>query len=247
MIKKISVITVCFNAETDIKRTIKSVLEQSYESIQYIIIDGASTDNTINIISDYAYSIDTFISEEDSGIYDAMNKGAKAASGDYLFFLNAGDTFINKDTLSKIASHDLNGEFIYGDIELLSSDNITSVKRMPAILTTKFLINKTIPHQSVLTKKSLFDLIGGYDPKLKIVADYKFQLIAILELRAKTQYIPEVFAQFNLFGISSLQPFKRIKEKKKVQIDLFGRHFFHESIVSKFKSKIKQYLKFKRH
>lgn len=113
---KISVITVCYNAIEGIEITIKSVLGQSYINIEYIVIDGASTDGTVEVIQKYIDSIDFYVSEPDGGIYDAMNKGIMAATGDWINFLNAGDVFNSKQSLEKALSIDTEGiDIIYGD------------------------------------------------------------------------------------------------------------------------------------
>jgi glycosyltransferase involved in cell wall biosynthesis len=102
MESKISIITVCFNCEGLIERTIKSVIDQTYTNVQYIIIDGGSTDDTLNVIKRYEDSIDVLLSESDNGIYDAMNKGLNYATGDLVYFLNAGDYLCNNDVLRNV-------------------------------------------------------------------------------------------------------------------------------------------------
>ena len=99
---KITIITVVFNASEGIKKTLKSIFSQSYKNIEIIVIDGGSTDGTIDIISDYSQYIDYFISEQDYGIYDAMNKGIRVATGEWICFMNSGDIFYSKDTVSNI-------------------------------------------------------------------------------------------------------------------------------------------------
>ena len=114
-----SVITVVFNDEKQIEKTIQSVLEQSYKNIQYIIIDGKSTDNTLEIIRKYQDKSDTIVSKSDNGLYDAMNKALKYIKGDYVCFLNSGDTFFSKTTIEQaIASINTNmPQIIYGDTD----------------------------------------------------------------------------------------------------------------------------------
>ena len=102
MTSKVTVITVCYNAETGIEKTIQSVIGQTYQNIEYIIIDGGSKDHTLNIVNKYKDRISKVISEPDKGIYDAMNKGILAATGDWINFMNVGDSFFSPDTLSKV-------------------------------------------------------------------------------------------------------------------------------------------------
>jgi len=212
----VSIITVCFNEEHRIETTIKSVLNQTFKNYEFIVVDGASKDKTINIISNYIEHIDSFISEPDDGLYHAMNKGASCATGDYLFFLNAGDFFLNDNTLESIFLYNPKADFVYGDIKIqkLSGEKVT--KHMPVSLSKQFILQKTLPHQSVFTKKELFELIGGYDINLKIASDYKFQLIAILQKKATTQHIPVIFTLYDRSGISYLNP--ELKEKEKTLV-----------------------------
>ena len=128
---RISVITVVFNSNKLIRKTIESVLFQTYDNVEFIIIDGASTDGTIEIIKEFDNYVDKWHSEDDSGIYDAMNKGIKTASGEYLMFLNAGDIFSNKDVLSLVADDIvLNGypEILYGDTNILNEKGLVLKK-----------------------------------------------------------------------------------------------------------------------
>ncbi len=117
---KVTIITVCYNAIEGIEKTIQSVIGQSYLCIEYIVVDGASTDGTVDVVRKYADNIDYFVSEPDGGIYDAMNKGIKAATGEWIIFLNAGDTFASEDAIKDALSIDTEGiDVIYGDsIEL---------------------------------------------------------------------------------------------------------------------------------
>ena len=113
---KVSVITVCYNAIRGIEKTIQSVISQSHDDIEYIVIDGGSTDGTIDVIQKYRDKIAYFVSEPDGGIYDAMNKGIKAATGEWINFLNAGDVFASKDAIMISMSIDTDGiDVIYGD------------------------------------------------------------------------------------------------------------------------------------
>src|SRR5699024_3733405 len=110
---KISIITVVFNNAKDIEYTIQSVLNQSYEHVEYIIIDGLSTDGTLDILNKYRAQIDILISEKDKGIYDAMNKGLEQATGDYVLFLNSGDAFYDKNTLSEVFTDSAGADIYY--------------------------------------------------------------------------------------------------------------------------------------
>ncbi len=172
---KFSIITVCFNAESVIERTLKSVAEQTYPGVEYLIIDGASKDGTLEIVSRYEQHITRVVSEPDHGIYDAMNKGISLATGDYLCFLNAGDRFHRGDTLAAIAASipDGNGlpDVIYGETHLTDTDgNDLGTRRFqaPEVLTWKsFKQGMMVCHQAFfasaqMSKSHLYDLQYRY-------------------------------------------------------------------------------------
>lgn len=191
---KVSIITVSFNSEKTIERTIKSVIEQKYSEIEYIIIDGSSTDNTLNIIDKYKESIDIFISEKDNGIYDAMNKGIKVATGEVLHFLNSDDYYIDDLSLQNIVS-----EFSNNLDVVISAVNMVDANEK---LLYKFSSNinnpfKCIPHQGFYYKRKLHDSYGMYSSFLKYASDYNFYLrlresnIGIKEIPEPTVYMQE--------------------------------------------------------
>ena len=199
----ISIITVVFNGEKFLEDTIQSVISQSYDNVEYIIIDGASTDGTVDIIKKYEDQIDYWISEKDNGIYDAMNKGIKFAHGTWLNCMNAGDGFSNKDILSKVISNAENNDLIY-------SDTIFSNRK-------KFFcdINKNrIIHQSLIYKKELHKKFGFYLVAKEItISDYLFFMQCKNEKWGK---LDETIAIFDLEGASSnLNHFKQ-----KVAVDI---------------------------
>lgn len=183
--QKISIITVCFNAANGIERTIRSVISQSFINKEYIIIDGGSSDNTLNIISKYRNGVTTLISEKDNGIYDAMNKGIKYANGEWVIFMNAGDTFASPHVLSEILETDIpqNVDFIYSDTYIKSSNNEWIV--CPMNFEKGALI-----HQCVIYKKSLHQSIGNYIVTKKlIISDYLFFIQVPNEAVIKTNVI----------------------------------------------------------
>lgn len=159
---KISVITVVYNGATLIERTIQSVLLQTYSNIEYLIIDGASTDGTLEKIQPYKSNINYFVSEPDSGIYDAMNKGLKAATGEYVWYMNAGDTIYNKDTLSSVFKNATDADIYYGDTEEVDIDGKkVRMRRMryPENLSFKsFKMGMVVSHQSIIIKKEITSL-----------------------------------------------------------------------------------------
>lgn len=181
---KISVVTVCYNAVDVIEETIQSVVKQTYDNIEYIIIDGGSTDGTVDTIKKYQNQIAFWVSEPDKGIYDAMNKGIDIATGDYINFMNAGDTFYSKNVLKTIFSCDIKinkAEFIYGNTILKYQTRKHKIAYPKPI--KKLEYDMPICHQSCFINLS-FHKKNKYDTRFKLSADY-----ALLYKAYKTQKI----------------------------------------------------------
>ncbi|GBR75504.1 glycosyl transferase group 2 [Candidatus Termititenax persephonae] len=174
---KFSVITVCRNAEKDIGRTINSVLSQDSRDYEYIIIDGASTDNTISIVKQYGKKIAKFISEPDTGIYQAMNKGIGLATGKYLLFLNAGDLFLHERILSVMAGQiEQNpADVLYGDLLITDMHKGSTLYRNSVRNMHKFwLYRHNIFHQSAFIRRELFAQAGLYDESFSLAGDHEW-------------------------------------------------------------------------
>ena len=224
---KISIITVCKNAESAIERTMLSVVTQSCfaENIEYLIIDGASTDKTAEIIQQYAnkYPI-KWISEPDSGIYNAMNKGIKLATGDYLLFLNAGDYLVHYNIIKLLIKLFERGSFdlVYGNV--LSIDPISEKYFIKAIENPDifFFFENSLPHQAVFYKKSLFDKFGLYDETFTILADNVFNKKIICDEHISLKHVNQVVSVFLGDGISSTN----------MKLNLEDRNFFQETYFS---------------
>lgn len=177
---KISVVTVTYNCKNDVEKTIKSVLEQDYPSIEYIIIDGASTDGTIDVIKKYADHIDYWISEPDKGIYDAMNKGLEKATGDWIFFLNTGDVFANRDVLQQIPFCECGQELdvcgIVGDIKADCQGRVVVRKKtIPFYRNPKRYKNMGFSHQGVFVRTNMAKALR-FDLKYSLCADYNMMV-----------------------------------------------------------------------
>lgn len=175
---KISIITVVYNGEKYLEETIKSVIDQTYDNIEYIIIDGGSSDGTLEIIKKYEDRIDYWVSEQDNGIYDAMNKGIKAFSGDYINFLNAGDSFVSNEVLTKVFDKKQKYDLVYGAIALQSSENKFLTNVYPKKFTKFNLIfwgTGTLCHQAMFVHK---DILVNYslDYRLKDELNWYFDL-----------------------------------------------------------------------
>ena len=211
---KISVVTVCYNAVSVLERTIKSVIAQSFPNIEYIIIDGGSTDGTIDVIKKYEDKISFWISEPDGGIYDAMNKGIKNANGDWIIFMNAGDLFYERDTLSKMSVH-LNDaiDILRGNIirvyDRFKVKSCGVVVQNPGIMD---MIHNTFHHQACLIRKALFEQYGLYDTEYRLCADWKFFFDCVVLHHVKSCYVDITVASFRMDGASSVNTKKCAEE-----------------------------------
>ncbi len=212
---KISVITVCKNAENHLEKTLLSVFNQAYTDFEYIVIDGASSDGTLNVLEKYRDKIACVISEPDSGIYNAMNNGVKKASGDILYFLNAGDTLYDENIFS-----DVMNEFqkepvrlVFGDLFFVNPDgideNTTIIKSGRRANLSGFLFNYSLyhgtpPQPASFFKREIFEKCGNFAEEFKISSDYEFYLRILLRYRIPFKYIDRVISNFAIGGISNL-------------------------------------------
>ncbi len=195
---KLSIITVNLNNAVGLEKTIRSVISQTFSDYEYIIIDGGSTDGSVEVIKKYADKITYWVSEPDKGIYNAMNKGIKVAKGEWLYFLNSGDRLYDDSVLEKIFSSNIEKyDFVYGNVKRIPSNNVYAGE-----FTYEKLLNQNIAHQSVFQKKKLFKEIGKYDEKYKIAADYAFNIRAFEKLYSHV-YLPIIIAEYDENGLSS--------------------------------------------
>lgn len=228
---KLSIITVCYNAENDIARTIESVLKQTFNDFEYIIVDGSSTDSTLNIVNSYKSSIQQIISEPDKGIYDAMNKGIKMANGEWVIMMNAGDQFASNTVLDEIFSSYIPDsiDFIYSDV-LVKNRNLWNICPMD-------FDNGGLNHQCVIYRKKLHQSIGYYivTPKL-IISDYLFFIQVPRESVMKTCHI---IAKYEGGGASCKFPAKTYALCADV---VFRRRSFSELLILVFLKKLGDFI-----
>ena len=203
---KISLITVTRNAEKTLSRCIESVIEQNYNNIEYIIIDGGSTDGTLQIIDQYKQHISYFISEPDAGIYDAMNKGIKISSGNILGILNSDDFFTYKGIISCIAEtfSGQDVDALYGNLVYLNIDG-KIVRNWKSGNYAHGLFNWgwMPPHPTFYCKRSLFESLGLYDTRFGTAADYELMLRFIHLHKIKVYYLNKTMVNMTLGGVSN--------------------------------------------
>lgn len=208
---KISLITVTWNSDKTLRNTVESVLRQNYNDIEYIIIDGASNDYTLDIIKEYEPKFNSrmkWISEKDKGIYDAMNKGIRMATGDIIGILNSDDFFTSDDIISTVNEtfEKYNPDAIYGDVHFVNDDNLNKIVRYYSsrIFRRGLMRLGFMPaHPSFYIKRKCFNKFGLYNTSYKIAADFEFLLRTIFIGRIKTQYIAKDFVTMRTGGAST--------------------------------------------
>lgn len=200
----VSIITVVYNGEAFIEQTIKSVLTQTYTNIEYIIVDGNSTDGTLEIIKKYQSKIAKLISEKDSGIYNAMNKGLSIATGEIIAILNADDYYYPETIQQVVNQFNMNNaDVIYGDLTKLRT--INGQDFFKDIKPDISLMEKTMPifHPSTFVKKKVYDVVGGFNEVYKLSSDYDF-VYRVYKAGFKFDYLPKAIAVFRIGGASNL-------------------------------------------
>lgn len=194
-----SIITINYNNKTGLEKTIQSVINQTFENYEYIIIDGGSNDGSIDIINKYKDKIDYWISEKDKGIYNAMNKGVMKAHGQYLNFMNSGDCFHSPNTLREV-DNEINGEDIVTG-SFLDREKSVIHKICSKEVTLLTLLKETLNHQSTFYKRDLFKQ-RLYDEKLHIQSDFKFNMQSIIFDNCSVKVIDIIVANYDFNGIS---------------------------------------------
>lgn len=221
MLPKLSVITIVYNNVKDIERTMLSILNQTYSNIEYIVIDGASSDGTLEVIKKYEHSIAKLISEKDKGIYDAMNKGLALATGDYVLFMNSGDEIYELETVEKIFATAPNADIYYGETEMYD-ENWNSLGRRrhqaPEHFTWEsFKYGMSISHQAIYIKRSLTE---PYNLQYKYSADIDW----IIKIAKKASSIVNTHlyvAKYLVGGMSK----KKHRESLKERFQIFNHYY----------------------
>jgi len=228
MSSKLSIITINYNNVQGLKKTMESVFCQISKDFEYIVIDGGSIDKSVEIIQQFnsrwlsGSSIPKFIwiSENDTGIYNAMNKGIRMAKGEYVQFLNSGDTLVDSDVTEKMLSKVLDTPIYYGNkIKIFPDGRILYNKEIPNISMLTFFTG-TLNHATAYIKKDLFEKYGYYDENFKIVSDWKFYLIAVGLNNETVKYIDVDLVYFDMSGISSTNTTLTKEERRKVLTEL---------------------------
>lgn len=211
----ISIITATYNSAATVKDTLDSIASQTYPSIEHIIVDGLSKDNTLEIVSRYPHVKKT-VSEKDKGIYDAMNKGIVLSNGEIVGILNSDDFYANTEVLEKVMRcfEDPTVEAVYGDLQYVAQNNLSKVVRhWKAGTYTKrsFYYGWMPPHPSFFVRRSVYDRLGLFHLDLKTAADYEIIIRFLLKNKIKAAYIPEILVKMRTGGASNASLRQRIR------------------------------------
>jgi glycosyltransferase involved in cell wall biosynthesis len=234
---KLSVITINRNNAAGLEKTMQSVVCQKYTDFEYIVIDGASDDGSVEVIKKFSNNVNYWISESDSGIYNAMNKGIRKAQGEYCLFLNSADCLISSDTLSNVFNEikDMpSADIFYSD--WIRSDGY--IVYIPQPLTIEYVLFNGIHHQNSLIKRSLFLEHGLYNENFRIISDWEFYVLEFWKHKSTFSYIKTKMSIYDINGVSS----KKNKEHTSEIIDMYKNifpelseiiiesHFYHYSV-----------------
>lgn len=232
---KVTIITVCYNSAKTIEDTIRSVVSQKYPSIEYIIIDGLSKDNTLDIVNKYSGKISKIVSEKDKGIYDALNKGISLATGDIIGMLHADDLYINEFVIEKVVAKFVQekSDALYADlvyVDVLDTNKITRVWKSGKYSPDKFKWGWMPPHPTFFVKPACYKNFGTFNLALRSAADYELMLRLIHKHKISLSYLPEVIVKMREGGLSNASVTNRVKanneDRKAWEINDLKPYFF---------------------
>ena len=246
---KVSLITVCRNAAPVIAGTMESIHAQTHPHIEHIVIDGASTDGTVELLHGHRDRPAVLVSEPDKGIYDAMNKGLRRATGDVIGFVNAGDLLMAPDTIARVAAAFARSgaDAVYGDIIMVDEHDIHKVRRTwrsGAYRRANFRKGWMPPHVATFFRREVYDRHGHFNPDLRIGADYEILLRFLYKERVSAVHLPETLVRFRLGGMSNGRLGHIIKANREVRASwgLNGLKAPPLLVVRKLWSKVMQFL-----
>ncbi len=216
---KVSIITVCYNSAETIEDTILSVVSQDYASIEYIIIDGKSSDTTLSIIEKYNSKITKVLSEKDDGIYFAINKGISLASGDIIAVLHADDVYYSNHVISDVVNTftEKNTDTVYGNLYYVDRIDTSKIKRQwisGGYTKKSFLKGWMPPHPSFFVRKKCYDKFGVFNTSLHSAADYELMLRFLFKHNCSASYLPQVLVKMRVGGKSNVSLMNRIKANR---------------------------------
>ena len=216
---KYTIITINYNNGKELRNTIESVINQTFRDVEYIVVDGGSTDNSVEVIKEYADRIDFWISERDKGVYNAMNKGLSHAHGEYVNFMNSGDSFYSPHVLEDIDRQIGDADILFGNVfNPISGKRYGGIKAGSKV-TFLTLKKEILCHQGTFYRRAIFDR-HPYDESLKLIADWKVNVQAIVFDNCNVKVVDTVVANYDLTGMSSTQSKLHAEERQRVMSEL---------------------------
>lgn len=214
---KVSIITITYNSSATVEDTLRTVVSQDYPNLEYIIIDGKSKDKTLEIVEKYKHGIAKVVSEKDKGLYDALNKGIKQATGDIIGMLHSDDLYANDQVISKVVKkfeEDPTIEGVYADLVFVNRNDVNKVMRTwnsGEYEEDAFVRGWMPPHPTFFVKKECYEKFGGFNTELKLSADYELMLRLIHKNKIKLAYLNEVIVKMRMGGVSNVSFFVKLK------------------------------------
>lgn len=211
---KLSIITVCFNAATLIKKSLASAVNQTFQDFELVIVDGGSSDNTLEELEGFKYKIGTLVSEKDAGIYDAMNKGISLAKGEWIYFLNAGDAFFNEHVLEKVFNeiNQVKPSFLYAKVQTVNEPTGVNYIAGQKVSLEDFWFKYPICHQATFAKKELFLTVGMFNTHYQLISDTEWFIRVFKHTQGQTHYIDELIAFYDVTGATYQKRMLGMKE-----------------------------------
>lgn len=246
--KKISIITIVYNNKDYIADCIKSVFNQTYPNIEYIVIDGGSTDGTKDVIEEYKHKLSCYISEKDNNLYDALNKGIKKATGDIVGIMHSDDVFYDRNTVQTVADvfSGTNTDLVYANGQYVNRNELSQVKRVYTAKPFKkrYLFFGWMPlHTTIYVKRDLFSMYGFYDEKYKIAGDYEISLRWFMNNKIKKVFLNQKVVKMRLGGLSTI-PKLQMKKSAEDMVIIKKYHLWGWfTLLCKITRKIPQYIK----
>ncbi len=217
----LSIITICYNIKNEIERTCKSIVKQKWQDFEWIVVDGGSTDGTVDVLKKYQKRINILISEPDKGIYNAMNKGIRLAKGKWLNFMNGGDRFAEDDVLEKVFKNkEYDADVLYGCMNIHNIDGTIQLRVYPDKISKAYFYNDVIGHQSSFIRRELFEKYGMYNEEYRIVSDWE-KWIVFAQNNCKFEPLKMIVADFWRGGVGSNMNAKHLYEKQIVKSNYY--------------------------
>lgn len=220
---KLSIVTINLNNKNGLKKTFESIFEQNFVDFEYIVIDGDSTDGSVELIKQYQSKVSYWQSKKDKGIYQALNRGIKKASGEYILFLHSGDYLLDEMALNRVFSAQSDADIIYADAKRLNLvTRQVEIYKQPKSLTKLFFYRYSLCHQAMFFKRSLFKQFGLYREDLSIVADWVFNLQLYLSGQCTWQHLNTPIIYYDIAGISSTNVSLLNQEREQILCEIFS-------------------------